>query len=348
MVIVHLTNHVLEIGNGIVNVAVDLACTQSNLGHQVFFLSSGGEYESLLAEHNVIHVPIVFKKSLIRLPDMIFSFRRIVKTIQPDIIHAHMMTGALIAKIARLNFHYKLVTHIHNEFQKSARVMSVGDTVIAVSDSVCNSMIKRGINKNKIVVIHNGTLHSPRVHPTEPIFLQHPALVTVAGLYERKGIRDLIYAFNMLSHDITAHLYIVGGGPDKGIFEKLAKDSSRNSFIHFEGFKGQPSSYYQNADIFILASHKDPFPLVLLEAREYGCAIIATNVDGIPEALDYGKSGLLVPTRNPNSLKDSIEYLLLNQTERYNLSCRAQENLTVFTVERMTDDVIDIYTRLLS
>lgn len=51
MRILHITNHVLEVGNGIVNVAVDLACSQSALGHDVFYASGGGEYERLLDCH---------------------------------------------------------------------------------------------------------------------------------------------------------------------------------------------------------------------------------------------------------------------------------------------------------
>ena len=145
MRILHITNHAMEIGNGIVNVAVDLACTQSDSGHQVFYASNGGEYENLLNFHGVQHHQIKLRKSLFGLPQLWVDFRRIIRATRPDIVHAHMMTGAIIGKISRPGFGYKLVTHVHNEFQRSARLMGVGDAVIAVSEAVSVSMQNRGI-----------------------------------------------------------------------------------------------------------------------------------------------------------------------------------------------------------
>lgn len=347
MRILHVTNHVMEIGNGIVNVAVDLACTQSDQGHEVYYVSSGGGYEALLAEHNVKHYKAIMRKSPTAVPKMLISFLEILKYTRPDIVHAHMMTGAIIAKLCQLRFQFKLVTHVHNEFQKSARLMGVGNAVIAVSEAVRQSMIVRGIHCNKIFVIRNGTTHSPRVLPAEPINLRKPAVLTVAGLYERKGIRDLIQAFSMLPDKIDAYLYIVGEGPDRQTFENLAKDSKRSDKIYFEGFQRQPHRYYPNADVFVLASHKEPFGLVLLEARDYGCAIISTNVDGTPEALENGAAGILVPAGKPDALMLQILYLLQNEPARKKLGLRAQENLSDYTVERMTEDVINLYKKIL-
>lgn len=343
MRILHLTNHVLEAGNGIVNVAVDLACTQCAQGHEVYFASSGGGYEQLLEEYGVIHYRIAMGKSLTGVPRMLFSFLNIIKLTHPDVVHAHMMTGALLAKVCQLLVRFKLITHIHNEFQKSARLMGVGDAVIAVSDAVRQSMLNRGISSKKLFVIRNGTIHSPRVAKVEPKALQHPALVTVAGLYERKGIRDLIHAFSMLPDEVVAHLYIVGEGPDRNIFENLAHESPRHQYIHFEGFQRQPQCYYQEADIFVLASRKEPFGLVLIEAREYGCAIVATDVDGIPEALENGKAGFLVPVRNPEALSERLFFLLKNDLLSTEIAIRAQKNLDDFTVERMAGKVLGLY-----
>lgn len=347
MRILHITNHVLEIGNGIVNVAVDLACAQSDYNHEVFFASGGGEYEDLLNDHGVKHCQMVFSKSLAALPRMLYNLHKIIKITQPDIVHAHMMTGALIAKILRFRGNYKLVTHIHNEFQRSARLMGIGNAVIAVSEAVADSMQLRGIPSRKLHVIRNGVIGSPRVSAVVPIKLEYPAIITVAGLYERKGIRDLILAFDRLPESIHAHLYIIGEGPDRVIFENLAMQSNRVSKIHFEGFKRQPQAYLREATIFVLASRKDPFPLVLLEAREYGCPIIASNTDGIPEALEHGVAGYLVPVRDAVALSDRIQFLLEHKLSRENLGRRARENMEQYTVKRMVDQVINLYNNIL-
>ena len=112
MRILHITNHVLEVGNGIVNVAVDLACSQSALGHDVFYASGGGEYERLLDCHGVKHHSMSFSKSLIGFPKMLVNLEWVIQQTRPDIIHAHMMTGALLAKLLRIRRRYRLITHV--------------------------------------------------------------------------------------------------------------------------------------------------------------------------------------------------------------------------------------------
>lgn len=347
MRILHITNHVLEIGNGIVNVAVDLACTQSEMGHEVFFASGGGEYENLLNQHGVKHHAMGFSKSLLRTPKMLINLRRIMAEDRPDVVHAHMMTGALLSKLLRLGRRYRLVTHVHNEFQKSARVMSVGDAVIAVSAAVSRSMAERGIPVKKLHVIRNGTIHSPRVCSVEAKTLQHPAIVSVAGMYERKGIRDLIEAFTNLPSEIPGHLYLVGEGPDRKVFEDLAKKSSRRDQIHFEGFQPQPQSYLKSADIFVLASRKDPFPLVIPEARENACAIIASKVDGIPEALEDGRAGQLFDPGDVNALTSYLYQFLCDQDLRAQFAERSHTHIDWLTVQRMTDETLNLYEKVM-
>ena len=88
---------------------------------------------------------------------------------------------------------------------------------------------------------------------------------------------------------------MVGNGPEMELFQEQARTSNYNSRIHFEGFQASPQSYMRAADIFVLASRRESFGLVLVEARQAGCAIIASDVDGIPEALDHGAAGILFP-----------------------------------------------------
>ena len=195
--------------------------------------------------------------------------------------------------------------------------------------------------------IRNGTINSPRVSPAQSKMLNHPAIVTVAGMYERKGIRDLIGAFASLPSHVQAHLYLVGEGPDRAAFEGAAAQSGRAAFIHFEGFQRQPQAYMQDADIFVLASHKEPWGLVLSEARELGCAIVATRVGGIPEVLEHGHAGLLFPVGDVSALTALLLQLIESPEECGRLRNRAQENLQCLTVERMTGEVLKLYRDML-
>ncbi|MGH1392757.1 MAG: glycosyltransferase, partial [Trichormus sp.] len=120
MRVLHILNHVREIGNGIVNVAVDLACLQAKSGHDVAIASAGGEYEILLAQYGVQHFQLDQTRTPMNLIHAVRGYREIIKEFQPDIVHAHMMTGVVLGKILKAGNSYALVATVHNEFQRSA------------------------------------------------------------------------------------------------------------------------------------------------------------------------------------------------------------------------------------
>jgi glycosyltransferase involved in cell wall biosynthesis len=262
-----------------------------------------------------------------------------------------MMTGVVLAGIFRKNREYHLVSTVHNEFQHSAVLMGLADQVIAVSNAVANSMIQRGIPPQKLRVVSNGTLGSPRhknLQDYQPLPLQTPSITTVAGMYNRKGIFELIEAFKMIATDFPqAHLYLVGDGPDRPLFEAMVKNTTLNNRIHFEGFQAEPQRYMLATDIFVLASHCESFGLVLTEAREAGCAIIASDVDGIPETLDHSQAGILVPPKDIQSLASVLAKLLSDRQLLNEWKFRAQQNLERFHAARVNEETLAIYREMM-
>jgi glycosyltransferase involved in cell wall biosynthesis len=350
MRIIHILNHIQEIGNGIVNVAIDLACLQAKAGHEVAVASAGGEYEALLSRYGARHFKIDQTRKPLNLIKAASLYRAAVGEFQPDIVHAHMMTGVVLARVLRVGFDYGLVSTVHNEFQRSAVLMGWADRVIAVSQAVSQSMAQRGIPEQKLRAISNGTLGSPRTHQLQkyqPRSLQRPAITTVAGMYKRKGITELIDAFAQIAPDFPdAHLYLVGNGPDRAKFEAQAQRTAVCDRIHFEGFQPEPQRYLLATDIFVLASHRDPSPLVIPEAREASCAIIATAVDGVPEALDGGEAGLLVPPADGSALADALRQLLGNPNSLQTWKNQAQYNLARLNVARVYEETLAVYQEL--
>jgi glycosyltransferase involved in cell wall biosynthesis len=352
MKILHISNHVLNIGNGIVNVEIDLACIQAQAAHSVAIASAGGQYESLLNEFDVQHFLLDQQRTPLNILKSSFKYRKIIQEFQPDIVHAHMMTGIVLGKALKSGFHYRLISTVHNEFQRSANLMGLADHVIAVSDAVATSMKQRGIPAQKLHVVRNGTLGSPRtrpIHQYEPLPLHRPAITTVAGMYQRKGIHELIQAFIQIAHQFpSAHLYLVGDGPDRTTFETEANQSPFADRIHFEKFQPEPQRYLRSTDIFVLASHKDPSPLVIPEAREAGCAIIASHVDGIPEALDHGQAGYLVPPKSIDKLAQALTELLSDEQKLSRQKQQAQTNLDYLNVSRVHNETMTVYQKALA
>ncbi|MBW4596514.1 MAG: glycosyltransferase family 4 protein [Brasilonema angustatum HA4187-MV1] len=351
MRILHITNHVQRIGNGIVNVAIDLACLQAKLGYDVAVASAGGEYETLLERYNVKHFQLNQSRTPLNLAKAAWLYWDIIQAFQPNIVHAHMMTGVVLGALFKISS-YGLVSTVHNEFQRSAILMGLADRVIAVSSAVADSMVKRGIPKHKLRVVSNGTLGSPR-HPNiteyQALPLHRPAITTVAGMYKRKGIGELIDAFVEIATEFPdAHLYLVGDGPDRAIFEAKAQSTPVGDRIHFEGFQPEPQRYMLASDIFVLASYCESFGLVLTEAREAGCAIVASDVDGIPETLDNAEAGLLVPPKDSHALAQTLTKLLNNPCELDQWKCQAKLNLERFSAARVNEETLATYRELLT
>ncbi len=352
MRILHLANHCHEIGNGIMNVAVDLACCQAEAGHTVAVASAGGSYVPLIERHGVDHRHLEQHwRRLLRLPAALLGLRALLRAFRPDVVHAHMMTGALLSAALRGQGRWALVTTVHNEWQRSAVAMGVGDRVIAVSEAVAARMAMRGVPQRRIDVVRNGALRSPRRpdRAMTTLNLGSPAILTVAGLYARKGIAELIAAFERVApHHPSATLTIVGDGPDRARFEALAQSSPYAGRICLTGFIADPRPYFHAADIFVLASRNEPFGLVLAEAREAGCACIGTRVGGIPEVLEGGCAGVLVDPADPDALTEALFALLGNREilERWQGAARC--GLGWLDVARASEQVVLVYQRAVS
>jgi glycosyltransferase involved in cell wall biosynthesis len=346
MNILHVLNHVDRVGNGIVHVAVDLACVQARAGHDVWVASKGGAYEALLARYGVRHVRVDQARRPITLWRALRALRALVRDERIEVVHAHMVTGYLLARPLRIGAPWRLVASVHNEWQRSSSLMGGADRVITMSEDAIARLAARGMRRDRLRAVRNGTVGSPRLLDAAPerVTLQQPAIVTVAGLYERKGIADLIGAFDLLAPTHPdAHLYIVGEGPDRARFESLAAASPARARIHFEGFRPSPRPYLTEAAVFVLASHAEPGGLVLPEARDCGCAIVSTAVDGSPELLEHGRAGLLVPPRDASALAAAIARLLDDPAERARWQAAARANLDWLRIERQNEETLAVY-----
>jgi len=348
MKIVHIAPHCDDSGNGVVNVSVDLACLQAKSGHDVVFASPGGSFDQLLASCRVLHaqLPSVYHVTTL------WKLCSLLIAIRPDIVHAHTVPGAVLAYLIRRRFSFRLITSIHNGPLIRAMLMAFGDLVIAVSDASASEMRRRGLPARKLRVVRNGPLGSPRRKASKDrpaSRLRRPSIVTIAGLFSYKGIADLIEAFSLIAaRQPAATLYIIGDGAERRKFERQAAKAGFADRIIFCGFVREPSAYLAEADLFVLASHREGFGLVLAEAREAGCAIVASNVGGIPEALDGGTAGVLVPPRQPGILAQVMLDLLQNDEQRQVWRSRAGENLEWLNVKRVSLETLAVYRESLS
>ena len=349
MRILHLSNH-CHAGNGNVHVAVDLACHQARDGHQVAFASGGGSYVELLLNSGVEnwqlpHGRVGIWNNTVALARALALCRKF----KPDVIHAHMMAGAAMGFVCSRITGAPLVTTVHNSFDSHSALMRLGDRIVAVSAAERDALVARGFPRNKIEVVLNGTQGSLRpwaLALDEPMKLQRPCVLTAAGLHGRKGVDVLVRAFSAAAASHPEwHFYVSGDGTERPTLERLAEDGGIGDRIHFLGFRNQLQSLLEQADVFSLASHADPCSLVLCEARNAGCAIVATAVGGSPEVLNFGGAGRLVPAGDVPALAEALAGLMQDPAALLQARADSKRDSEFFSVARMTADYDQVYIR---
>jgi glycosyltransferase involved in cell wall biosynthesis len=224
--------------------------------------------------------------------------------------------------------------------------MGLGTRVIAVSAAVGASMRRRGVPAAKLRVILNGTIGSARLANRDmtPAALVSPSILFVGGLHPRKGLTDLFSAFDLLHRrHPQARLHIVGDGPFAETYRNTVAQMSCNDAVSFEGSKLDPFPWMLGADIFVLPSLADPAPLVLSEAREAGCAVVGTQVDGIPELLEGGEAGILVPPRDPEALAATLLALIEEPGAIARWRERSQLRIDRLRIARVARETLDLY-----
>lgn len=126
----------------------------------------------------------------------------------------------------------------------------------------------------------------------------------------RKGYDVLIEAVSVLPADIDVHLVLVGDAIDNEELNAQVAQSSHPERIHFTGYRNDAPAIAAASDVFVLSSTvNEGLPRAVIEAMAYGVAPVVTNVGGMPELVEDGVNGLVVPPKNSAALSSAIERL---------------------------------------
>lgn len=164
----------------------------------------------------------------------------------------------------------------------------------------------REYSDHPITIISNGITVK-----AAPLVEKQNQILLVSRLFKRKGVQYLINAIRDLDTDWK--VVIVGDGPYLKTLKELAKGVRPK--VEFMGYvQGQPlQDLYNASKIFVFPSLRENFPVVLLEAMEAGCAIIASDIDSCREVI--GDAAVTTPAANARQLKDALSHLMSNEAE---------------------------------
>lgn len=230
-------------------------------------------------------------------------------------------------------WHHKIVEKV---------IFKLSNKIVCCSEAVKNEFFHR-IQKppSRYEVILNGiSLKKTEVRgemalsdgqECDPIFNRRRFVIgTIGRLKERvKGTRYLIQAVHFLKERIDLGLVIVGSGSDEHVLQKLTRDLQLTEQIMFIK-EACSRDILRHFDLFVLPSLSEGFGLVLLEAMAEGRPIVATNVGGIPEVVIDGRTGMLVPPKNPEALADAISYMYDNRLESAEMGRAGKKRVEAF------------------
>ncbi len=274
-------------------------------------------------------------------PRHYFQFKEIIKQNHFDLVHLHVWNPAACRYALMAAGKYNIATVIteHDPFElpkfKSyfkEKLLKKINHVIAVSESNRKLLLNLFPQlKNRITTIHNGIdvtwfesqllsfNENKRNEYREKTFNvgnDIKIILTVAELHERKGVNYLIKAMPLIvEKERSCRLVIVGSGPERNELEILVKKEGVMDHVTFLGFRKDIPHLMKASDIFVLPSIKEAFGLVILEAMATKLPIIASDTGGIPEIIENGKNGTLVPPHDKEKLAKAI-VKLINDPDR--------------------------------
>jgi len=200
----------------------------------------------------------------------------------------------------------------------------IATRVIAVSEGTRRHHLRVGkLPPEKVVTLHNGidlSRFTP-IPPAETAALRAslgipagaPLLITVAVLRPPKGIQFLLEALPDILKVVPETRYlIVGDGDHREKLKSIAAEKGVSDRVIFAGSRRDIPPLLAAADIFVLPTLTEALPTVLAEAMAAEKPIVAGDVGGVPEMVDDGRNGLLVPPADPRALTDACVKLLEN------------------------------------
>ncbi len=266
----------------------------------------------------------------------------LVDRLKPDILESQNIKSHLFVRLLKLYKRYPWVVWNHGYTTTSLldRIYTQVDRwslgkafrAVVVCQPFADRMHQCGVPRDRIVVKHSYV--KPFVEPsleeiaeaalqTKPGPADQQVILAVGRLSAEKGHADLLQAIAILARDPETpdfRVVLVGDGPERANLTALAARLGIQDRVVMTGFQKNVRPFYRLATVLALPSHTEGSPYVLLEAMIAGVPVAATRVGGIPEHIEDGVTGLLVPGHDPAAMAGALRKLLTDGALRARLA----------------------------
>jgi glycosyltransferase involved in cell wall biosynthesis len=290
-----------------------------------------------------------------------------VRRFNPDIVSAHStkagyaarLVGAVLRKPVIFTAHGWAFTEGRSTWQRPILALVERLAAKVTAAIICVSAYDRGLAlkfkvapPEKLVLIHNGIDPAPWLSARSERVRREfgpgnvPVLAMIGRLAPQKDPLTLLEACKLLKADFR--LMIVGDGELHGRAEEFVAQNDLHHKVTFTGERHDIPEILAASDILVLSSRWEGLPLVVIEAETAGLPVVASGVGGVPELIEDGITGFVVPPRNPRALADIIQRLLDDTQLRRRIGSAAREKaLREFTLHDMLTKTHQLYEDIL-
>lgn len=332
-------------------------------GYESVVISAGGKLQEQIERDGGIHITFdLCSKNIFSAPLRMIKLRKILKSLEPDIIHARSRVPAWLAYIANKKLHIPFVTTVHgfNSVSPYSEVMTKGDRVICVSGAIKSYIEKHyQVADEKITVIPRG-IDLEKFNPknidtefirlfTEEYALNDKFIVTAVGrITQLKDLETFIRAIALLkqSHANVVGLIVGGVREDKEDYfhslEVLVNELGLGDNIIFTGSQSKVAEIYTLSDVVVSSSKKpESFGRSVAEALALGTPVAATDHGGVLDIIVEGENGFFYPVGDSDLLANCIDRCSHLEFDGYRYICEH------FSLDQMVDKTLKLYEGVL-
>jgi glycosyltransferase involved in cell wall biosynthesis len=294
-----------------------------------------------------------------------------MRSYRPHVIHTHLSKAGLLGRVAGIfassaarvhTFHGNVFDGYFSPRMTRA-ILAVErtlgartDAVVALSEMQRAELIDYGITSpDRIRVIplginldRFGEIERAQARRELGIDPEVVVAVAVGRMVPIKRLDRMVRAFSVCVADNPhARLHLVGDGPERPGIESLVKSLGIADKVTFVGWSAETERWYGAADVVVLSSEREGTPLALIEAAAAGRAVVATGVGGVPDVVDNGVTGLVVPNGEESALAEGLDMLLRDAAARERMGHAALQRSGRFGASRLVDDLEHLYEDLI-
>ena len=355
-----LVMHSVGVG-GAERVVTSLANEYAARGHEVCIVTLETRRPALPLSGAVQLIELDARKSVAGLWRVMTSLRAAIRDFKPDVVHSHMVHSNLVTRLLRCVVPMpRLVCTAHSTSEGGWHRMlayrltdRLADITTNVSDeAVAAFEWKRAVPQGRMLAVHNGIdtrafSYSQACREQARALLGvepgTPLILAVGRLEAVKNYPNLLNALARLLTQLDWQAVIAGAGPLEARLRELADELGLSGRVRFLGVRRDVRELMCAADVFVLSSDHEGFPMVVGEAMACERVVVATDCGGVAEFT--GGLGLLVPPRDPGALAAALaQAIAMPSDQARQLGQQARQRVQdLFSLDAAVERWLDLY-----